>query len=195
MAELPKVCNYLDIPLQHASDTVLARMRRQITRAEPTDLIRYARARVPGIAIRTTFLVGHPGETEEEFEELCDFVREMRFERVGVFQYSHEEDTSAYLLTDDVPPAEKVRRANRLMEIQRDISLELNEERVGETLRVLIDRKDGDVYVGRTEFDSPDVDNEVHIAATSAYLRVGDMVTCRVTAATEYDLEAELVTP
>ena len=192
MAAQPKVCNYLDIPLQHASDAVLKRMRRQVTRAETTDLINYAREVVPGIAIRTTFLVGHPGETEEEFEELCDFVREMRFERLGVFQYSHEEDTIAHDYPDDVPAEVKADRANRLMAIQQDISLELNEEKVGQTLRVIIDRKDNDVYVGRTEFDSPDVDNEVHISAKDVYLRTGDMVNVKVNAATEYDLEGEL---
>ena len=192
MAVQPKVCNYLDIPLQHASDDVLKRMRRQVTCAETTDLINYAREVVPGIAIRTTFLVGHPGETEEEFEELCDFVREMRFERLGVFQYSHEEDTIAHDYPDDVPADVKADRANRLMAIQQDISLELNEEKVDQTLRVIIDRKDNDVYIGRTEFDSPDVDNEVHISAKDIYLRTGDMVNVKVNAATEYDLEATL---
>ncbi|MFT4750686.1 MAG: ribosomal protein S12 methylthiotransferase [Neolewinella sp.] len=192
MAVQPKVCNYLDIPLQHASDDVLKRMRRQVTCAETTDLINYAREVVPGIAIRTTFLVGHPGETEEEFEELCDFVREMRFERLGVFQYSHEEDTIAHDYPDDVPADVKADRANRLMAIQQDISLELNEDKVDQTLRVIIDRKDNDVYIGRTEFDSPDVDNEVHISAKDIYLRTGDMVNVKVNAATEYDLEATL---
>lgn len=192
MAAQPKVCNYLDIPLQHASDAVLKRMRRQITAVETEDLIAYARQVVPGIAIRTTFLVGHPGETEADFEELCDFVRKMRFERLGVFQYSHEEDTSAHQLADDVPPAVKADRANRLMDIQREISLELNQEKVGTELRVIIDRKDGDVYVGRSEHDSPDVDNEVHLSAKDVYLRTGDMVTVKVNAATEYDLEAAL---
>jgi ribosomal protein S12 methylthiotransferase len=193
MAAERKVCNYLDIPLQHAADTVLARMRRHITRRETTDLIAYARERVPGIAIRTTFLVGYPGETEEEFAELCDFVREMRFERVGVFQYSHEEDTRAHEVADDVPPEVKAERANRLMDIQRTISEELNRERVGQTLRVLVDRKDGDHYVGRTEHDSPDVDNEVHLDASATYLRTGDLVNVRITGATAYDLIGEVV--
>jgi ribosomal protein S12 methylthiotransferase len=193
MAAQPKVCNYLDIPLQHASNTVLERMRRQITRQDTEELIAYARKTVPGIAIRTTFLVGHPGETEEEFEELCEFVKAMRFERLGVFQYSHEEDTIAHDYPDDVPAEVKADRANRLMAIQQEISLELNEERVGETLRVIIDRKDNDIYVGRTEFDSPEVDNEVHISAKEVYLRTGDMVHVKVNAATEYDLEGALV--
>ncbi len=193
MAAQPKVCNYLDIPLQHASDAVLKRMRRQITRAETEDVIAYARERVPGIAIRTTFLVGHPGETEEEFAELCDFVRKMRFERLGVFQYSHEEDTIAHDYPDDVPAEVKADRANRLMAIQQEISLELNEARVGDELRVIIDRKDNDVYIGRTEYDSPEVDNEVHISAKDVYLRTGDMPTVKINAATEYDLEAALI--
>ena len=135
MAAQPKVCNYLDIPLQHGSNAVLQRMRRQITREETENLITYARQAVPGIAIRTTFLVGYPGETEEEFEEMCDFVRRMRFERLGVFMYSHEEDTRAYEVEDDVPAEVKADRANRLMALQRDISLELNEARVGQTLK------------------------------------------------------------
>ncbi|MGB3799931.1 MAG: 30S ribosomal protein S12 methylthiotransferase RimO [Lewinella sp.] len=193
MKAQPKVCNYLDIPLQHGSDAVLQRMRRQITRQETTDLINHARTVVPDIAIRTTFLVGYPGETEAEFAEMCDFVREMRFERLGVFQYSHEEDTRAHEVEDDVPAEVKAERAERLMEIQRTISLELNEQRIGREVKVLIDRKDGDHYVGRTEYDSPDVDNEVHLDANAAYLRTGDMVIARVKDATEYDLIAELV--
>ena len=193
MAREPKVCNYLDIPLQHGSDAVLQRMRRQVTRADTTDLINYAREAVPGMAIRTTFLVGYPGETEAEFAEMCDFVREMRFERLGVFQYSHEEDTRAYEVEDDVPAEVKVDRANRLMALQAEISYELNLQRIGELTTVLIDRKDGQHYVGRTQYDSPDVDNEVHIDAGSAYLRTGDMVQARIVSATEYDLVAELI--
>lgn len=193
MAAQPKVCNYLDIPLQHAADSVLKRMRRQITRAETTRLVNYARQAVPGIAIRTTFLVGFPGETEQEFGELCTFLQEMRFERVGVFQYSHEEDTSAYLLDDDVPTHIKVERANALMEIQMGISLELNEAKIGQEMWVLIDRKDAAHYVGRTEYDSPDVDNEVLIPVKDVYLRVGDMVKAKIVGATEYDLEAVVV--
>ena len=193
MARQPKVCNYLDIPLQHGSNAVLQRMRRQITRQETEDLIAHARSAVPGIAIRTTFLVGYPGETEEEFEEMCDFVTRMRFERLGVFMYSHEEDTSAHDAPDDVPPEVKASRANRLMEIQKTISEELNHARIGNRLRVLIDRKEGDHYVGRTEYDSPDVDNEVLLPATDAYLRVGDFVETVITDASEYDLEARVM--
>ncbi|MEZ4986364.1 MAG: 30S ribosomal protein S12 methylthiotransferase RimO [Saprospiraceae bacterium] len=153
MARQPKICNYLDIPLQHASDTVLERMRRQITQQETRELIATARQKVPGIAIRTTMLVGFPGETEEEFQELCDFVQDMRFDRLGVFQYSHEEDTSAYEVADDVPAQVKAERANRLMAIQQDISFAHNEARVGKTYTVLFDRKEGEYFIGRTEHD------------------------------------------
>lgn len=188
MADLPKVCNYLDIPLQHASDTVLERMRRQITQAETRALIAEARRRVPGIAIRTTMLVGFPGETEEEFEQLCDFVRDMRFDRLGVFQYSHEEDTSAYELDDDVPAEVKADRANRLMEIQQGISLAYNEAKIGRTFRVLFDRKEGDYFIGRTEHDSPEVDNEVLVPAATQYVRIGDFANVQIDEATDYDL-------
>ena len=165
VAELPSVCHYLDMPLQHASDKVLRDMRRQITRAETEQLISAIRARCPGIAIRTTMLVGHPGETEEDFAVLCDFVERMQFERLGVFQYSHEEDTRAYAVEDDVPADVKAERANTLMDLQREISLRKNEALVGHTLRVLFDRKEGGYFVGRTEFDSPEVDNEVMVPA------------------------------
>lgn len=188
MAKQPKVCNYLDIPLQHASDTVLERMKRQTTRLEQQELILYARSVVPDIAIRTTFLVGFPGETEEEFNDLCDFVEEMKFDRVGVFQYSHEEDTSGYLLEDDVPQDLKADRANRIMEIQQSISLDHNLNRVGQTLRVLFDRKEGEYFVGRTEFDSPEVDNEVLVTAAEQFVRIGDFAMVEITDAEEYDL-------
>lgn len=192
MAERKELCNYLDMPLQHASDTVLDRMRRQITVAETRELIQYARQRVPDIAIRTTFLVGFPGETEEEFQELCDFVQEMRFERVGVFQYSHEESTRAYELEDNVPAELKTERANRLMEIQQSISLEKNEEKVGQRLRVLFDRKEGGFFIGRTEHDSPEVDNEVLVNAQENYVRLGDFAEVEITEVSEYDLYGEL---
>lgn len=193
MARQPKVCNYLDIPLQHADDAVLQRMRRQITREETKQLIALARESVPGIAIRTTFLVGFPGETDQEFESLCDFVEEMRFERVGVFQYSHEEDTSAHALEDDVPAEVKQERAARVMEIQEQISLEKNEARVGKTLRVLFDRKEGAYFVGRTEYDSPEVDNEVLVPAKDHYVRIGDFAMVHITEAQEFDLYGTLV--
>ncbi|MBK8620817.1 MAG: 30S ribosomal protein S12 methylthiotransferase RimO [Saprospiraceae bacterium] len=192
MAKQPKVCNYLDIPLQHASDTVLDRMKRQTTREEQKKLIQSAREIVPEIRIRTTFLVGFPGETEQEFEELCTFVEEMEFERVGVFQYSHEEDTSAHLLEDNVSQEEKQNRANRIMEIQQDISFKKNQTLVGKTLKVLIDRKEGEYYIGRTEYDSPEVDNEVLIDASANYLRTGEFVTATITNAEDYDLYGKI---
>ncbi|MEM9919238.1 MAG: 30S ribosomal protein S12 methylthiotransferase RimO [Bacteroidota bacterium] len=188
-----EICNYLDMPLQHASNSVLKRMRRQTSREEQKALIELARQKVPGIAIRTTMLVGFPGETEEEFEELCDFVREMRFERVGVFQYSHEENTSAHQLEDDVPPELKAERANRLMEVQQSISFAHNQAKVGLTLKVLFDRKEGGYFVGRTESDSPEVDNEVLVDAKEQYVRIGDFAQVKITDCTDYDLFGELV--
>ncbi len=190
--ELPKVCKYLDMPLQHISNPVLKAMRRQITKEETRELIETAREKVPGITIRTTFLVGFPGETEADFQELLDFVGEMRFERVGVFQYSHEENTDAYALTDDIPAKIKEERANRLMDLQRDISAELNQEKIGLEMRILIDRKESGHFIGRSEFDSPEVDNEVLIEAKgNTYLRIGDFANVRIIDSTEYDLFAE----
>lgn len=193
MAQLPKVCKYLDMPLQHVSDTVLNRMRRQITREETTELIKEARQRIPNLALRTTMLVGFPGETEEEFEELLDFVREMRFERLGVFQYSHEENTRAYDYEDDITPELKEDRAARLMAVQQEISEQLNHSKVGQTFRVLIDRIESGYFVGRTEFDSPEVDNEVLIPSDKFYCRIGDFATVKVTSAAEFDLFAEVI--
>lgn len=193
IARLPKVCNYLDMPLQHANNAVLHRMRRQITKEETMELIRMAREKVPNIAIRTTMLVGSPGETEEEFEDLCRFVEEMAFERVGVFQYSHEEDTSAYAMIDDVPPYLKEERANRLMEIQQNVSLKKNQGKIGQILKVLFDRKEGAYYIGRSEHDSPEVDNEVMVKAKNNYVRIGDFALVKITEATDYDLYGELV--
>jgi ribosomal protein S12 methylthiotransferase len=192
--QLPKLCKYLDMPLQHVSDTVLKNMRRQISKAETIELIKTAREKVPGIALRTTFLVGFPGETEEDFQELLEFVKEMRFERVGVFQYSHEENTSAHEFTDDVSAELKEERTNKLMELQREISAELNQEKIDKEMRVLIDRKESGYFVGRSEFDSPEVDNEVLIEATgNTYVRIGDFVNVRIIDATEYDLFAEVI--
>ena len=193
MARLPKVCKYLDMPLQHANNDVLKRMRRQITREETIELINLARQKVPNIAIRTTMLVGFPQETEAEFDDLCQFIEEMQFERVGVFQYSHEEDTSAYELADDVDPSLKADRAQRLMDIQQDISHQKNLAKVGQTLRVLFDRKEGAYFVGRTEHDSPEVDNEVLVKAKKNYVRIGDFANVKITEASEYDLFGEIV--
>ena len=193
MAQRPEICNYLDMPLQHAADGVLDRMRRQITRAETEELIRTIRQKVPGLGLRTTMLVGFPGETDREFEELCDFVREMRFDRLGVFQYSHEEDTRAFDLPDDIPAEVKADRAARLMEIQQDISWELNQEKIGKTFKTLFDRKEGGYFVGRTEFDSPEVDNEVLVPAEDNYARIGDFAMVRITNAEEFDLYGEII--
>jgi ribosomal protein S12 methylthiotransferase len=192
MAVLPKVCNYLDIPLQHANDAVLDRMKRQITQQEMRALISIAKEKVPGIAIRTTFMVGFPGETEEEFDDLCKFVSDMRFDRVGVFQYSHEEDTSAHMLEDDVPADIKASRANRLMDIQREISYDHNASKIGNTFKVLIDRKEGEYFIGRTEYDSPEVDNEVLINAEENFVRIGDFANVSIIEAEEYDLFGEI---
>lgn len=188
MARLPKVCNYLDIPFQHASDAVLARMRRQTTQAEQRGIIEAARSRIPGIALRTTMLVGFPGETDADFEQLCQFVEEMQFDRLGVFQYSHEENTAAHTLPDDVPPEVKMQRADALMELQQRISFEKNQRKVGQVLRVLFDRKEGPYFTGRTEADSPEVDNEALVPASGNYVRIGDFADVLVTEATEYDL-------
>jgi ribosomal protein S12 methylthiotransferase len=193
MARLPKVCKYLDIPLQHIDNQVLARMHRQITREETIELIRIARAKVPNIALRTTMLVGFPGETEAEFETLCRFIEEMRFERVGVFQYSHEEGTTAHQLEDNVPPEVKAARAARLMAIQEDISFEKNEAKIGQTMKVLFDRKEGAYFVGRTEFDSPEVDNEVLVKVRKSDVRIGDFANVKITNVEAFDLYGTIV--
>ena len=193
MAERPEICNYLDIPLQHANNGVLERMRRQITREETVELVRLAKEKVPGLTLRTTMLVGFPGETEEEFQDLCNFVEEMEFDRLGVFQYSHEENTRAHELEDDVPAEIKTQRANRIMEIQQEISFAKNQSKVGQTLRVLFDRKEGGYFIGRTEGDSPEVDNEVLVDASKHYVRLGDFGQVKITEAREYDLFGELI--
>lgn len=193
MKRQPKICNYLDIPLQHASDNILMAMKRQITQQQTRELIQEVRRRIPEIAIRTTFIVGFPGETEEDFEQLCDFVKDMRFERLGVFQYSHEEDTSAFLQEDDVPEEIKAERANTLMAIQQEISLELNQEKIGKTFKVLVDRLEGGFYYGRTEFDSVEVDNEVILDASQNYCSIGGFCNVVIDDATEYDLIGHIV--
>ena len=194
MADQPKVCKYLDLPLQHASDRILAAMRRQISQDETRKLLDQIRHRIPDIALRTTFLVGFPGETEADFEILLDFVEEQRFDRVGVFQYSHEEGTLAYELPDDVPPEVKAERAEQLMELQREISLEKNEAKVGRVFKTLFDTKEGGYFIGRTEADSPEVDNEVRVEARRQYVRIGDFARVRITAADAYDLYGEIET-
>ncbi|WP_127140952.1 30S ribosomal protein S12 methylthiotransferase RimO [Flagellimonas marinaquae] len=193
MRNEPKICNYIDIPLQHISDSILKSMRRGTTQAKTTKLLQDFRAAVPGMAIRTTLIVGYPGETEEDFETLKQWVQEMRFERLGCFTYSHEENTHAYQLEDDVPEDVKQERANAIMEIQSQISWELNQEKIGKTFRCIIDRKEGHHFIGRTEFDSPDVDNEVLIDATKHYVKIGDFTNIKITDASDYDLFGEPV--
>ncbi|PCE63557.1 30S ribosomal protein S12 methylthiotransferase RimO [Sediminicola luteus] len=193
MKEEPKICNYLDIPLQHISDPILKSMKRGTTQAKTTALIQDFRAAVPEMAIRTTLIVGYPGETEADFETLKNWVAEMRFERLGCFTYSHEENTAAYDLEDNVPEEVKQQRANEIMDIQSTISWELNQEKIGQVLRCVIDRKEGNHFIGRSEFDSPDVDNEVLLDATQQYLKVGEFVNVKITEATDFDLYGEVV--
>lgn len=188
MRNEPKVCNYIDIPLQHISDAILKSMRRGTTQAKTTKLLQDFREAVPGMTIRTTLIVGYPGETEADFEILKSWVRKMRFERLGCFTYSHEENTHAYSLKDDVPEEIKQQRANEIMEIQSQISWELNQEKIGKTFRCIIDRKEGNYFVGRTEHDSPDVDNEVLIDAAQHYVKVGEFVDIEITDASDFDL-------
>ncbi len=188
MKREPKICNYIDIPLQHIADNVLKSMRRGTTYAKTTQLLKDFRVAVPGMTIRTTLIVGYPGETQEDFEILKNWVQEMRFERLGCFTYSHEENTHAYLLEDDVPQEVKQARANEIMDIQAQISWELNQEKIGKTFRCIIDRKEGNHFVGRTEFDSPDVDNEVLIDVTKYYLKTGEFADIEIYDATEFDL-------
>ncbi len=189
----PKICNYLDIPLQHISDTVLKSMRRGTNKEKTTKLIHQFREAVPNMTIRTTLIVGYPGETEENFQELKQWVQDMRFERLGCFTYSHEENTHAYSLEDDVPEDVKMDRANQIMEIQSQISWELNQQKIGETFKVVIDRKEGNYFVGRTEFDSPDVDNEVLIDASKTYLKTGEFATVKIIEAEDFDLYGEVI--
>ncbi len=193
MAERPNICKYLDIPLQHASTNMLQLMRRGTTREKTQELLGTIRSKVPGIAIRTTMIVGHPGETDKEFSELTDFISEQKFDRLGVFTYSHEENTHAHSLSDDVPEEVKQSRMEEVMEVQESISLELNQQKVGKTFKVLVDRKEGGTFLGRTEFDSPEVDNEVIIESPNEYLRIGDFTNVRITSATEFDLHGVAV--
>ena len=190
----PKICNYLDIPLQHISDKILTSMKRGTTQEKTTKLLTKFREAVPEMAIRTTLIVGYPGETEEDFQALKDFVKAMRFDRLGCFTYSHEENTTAYELADDVPEEVKLQRANEIMELQSQISWELNQKKVGKTFRCLIDRKEGNYFVGRTEYDSPDVDNEVLIDAKKHYVKIGDFTNVKITEAADYDLYGEPIT-
>ena len=193
MKREPKICNYIDIPLQHISDSVLKSMRRGTTQAKTTALLTEFRKAVPGMAIRTTLIVGYPGETEADFQTLKDWVEAMRFERLGCFAYSHEENTHAFQLEDDVPAEVKQQRLTEIMDIQSQISWDLNQEKIGQTFRCIIDRKEGMHFIGRTEFDSPDVDNEVLIDAAKFYVKVGDFAQIKINDATEFDLYGEPV--
>lgn len=193
MANRSNICNYLDIPLQHASTNMLKIMRRGTTREKTEALLDKMRSKVPDIAIRTTLIAGHPGETEADFQELLDFVEKNRFERLGIFNYSHEENTHSYSFKDDVPDEIKQERANAVMELQEEISMDLNQEKVGKEYKVLIDRMESGTFIGRTEHDSPEVDNEVIIPADNAYLRIGDFAQIKITDATAFDLYGEPV--
>jgi ribosomal protein S12 methylthiotransferase len=187
-----KICNYLDMPLQHVSDNMLKAMKRQITRQEMLDLIKDIRNVIPDICLRTTLIVGFPGETKEDIEDLKDFLEEIRFDRVGVFTYSHEDDTSAFALEDNISDEEKEERAAEIMSVQQDISLAKNEEKVGQVFKVIVDKRESGRYIGRTEFDSVEVDNEV-IINTKKKLNPGDFVQVKITKAYDFDLEGELV--
>lgn len=192
MRERPNICNYLDMPLQTGSTEMLKSMRRGITRQKTEELIHTIREKVPGIALRTTLIVGHPGETEALFDETYEFVEKMRFDRLGVFQYSHEENTHSHSMLDDVPTEIKQERADAIMELQQGISWELNQAKIGKVVKTLFDRKEGGYFIGRTESDSPEVDNEVLLPASN-YVRLGDFTDVKITSAEEFDLYADLV--
>jgi ribosomal protein S12 methylthiotransferase len=188
------VCNYLDMPLQHISDNMLTSMRRGITKQKTIDLVNKIRDKVPGIAIRTTLIAGYPGETEKDHEEMLKWVSESKFERLGIFTYSHEENTHAHLLKDDVSEKVKRKRADAVMAIQQEISYKLNQQKVGQTYKVLFDRKEGDCFIGRSEFDSPDVDNEVLVKAVGdTFVRIGDFANVKITEANDFDLYGDLI--
>lgn len=193
MAERDNICKYLDMPLQHISDNMLKTMRRGISKRRTIELVDTIRQRVPDIALRTTLIAGHPGETQQDFEELYHFVEQTRFDRLGIFTYSHEENTHSFTLADDVAAEVKQERADAIMELQQGISLELNEARVGQTYKVLFDRKESGYFVGRTQYDSPEVDNEVLVPAANQYVRLGDFANVRITDSTDFDLYGEVV--
>ena len=193
MAERENVCKYLDMPLQHITDNMLKTMRRGISKRRTIELVDQIRQRVPEIALRTTLIAGHPGETQQDFEELYDFVEKTRFDRLGIFTYSHEDNTHAYTLEDNVPAEVKQERADAIMELQQGISMEMNEAKVGQTYKVLFDRKESGYFVGRTQFDSPEVDNEVLVPASNAYVRIGDFANVKITDNTDFDLYGEII--
>ncbi|MCE3228716.1 MAG: rimO [Bacteroidetes bacterium] len=194
MNKRKNVCNYLDMPLQHISDNMLKSMRRGITKQKTIDTVNQIRDKVPGIAVRTTLIGGYPGETEKDHEEMLRWVEDTKFDRLGIFTYSHEENTHAFALKDDVPVKIKKKRADAVMAIQQEISFQLNQQKIGKDFNVLFDRKEGEYFIGRTEFDSPDVDNEVLVKATAdTYVRLGDFAKVRITSATDFDLYGELI--
>lgn len=193
MRERDNICKYLDMPLQHASDNMLKIMRRGITRRRTEELLDTIREKVPGIALRSSFIVGHPGETEEDYNQLLDFIEEQKLDRVGVFQYSHEENTHSHTMPDDIPAETKQFRADELMAIQEGISAEKNRDKVGKTYKVLFDRKEGGYFVGRTEYDSPEVDNEVLVDAKTNFVRLGDFATVKIESAEEFDLYGRVI--
>jgi ribosomal protein S12 methylthiotransferase len=193
MNERKNICNYLDMPLQHISDNMLKSMRRGTTKQKTIDLVNQIRDKVPGIALRTTLIAGYPGETKKDHEEMLEWVEQTRFERLGIFGYSHEENTHAYLLKDDVTAKTKQARTEAVMALQMGISYDLNQKKIGKTYKVLFDKKEGDYFIGRTEFDSPEVDNEVLIKADKEYVRVGDFANVKITSAEDYDLYGEVV--
>lgn len=193
MNKYDNICNYLDMPLQHGSTNILKAMRRGTTREKTEELVAKIRKKVPGITIRTTLIAGYPGETEADFQEMYDWVEKSRFDRLGIFTYSHEENTHAYNFEDDVPEEEKRRRADAIMELQSGISYELNQQKVGKTYKVLFDRAEGEYFIGRTEFDSPEVDNEVLVKKSEHYVRIGDFALVEITSADHYDLYGKIV--
>jgi ribosomal protein S12 methylthiotransferase len=195
MRDNPKICKYLDMPLQHISDAMLKSMRRGTTKDKTIRLVETIREKVPGITLRTTLITGYPGETEQDHQQMLDWVAETRFDRLGAFTYSHEENTHAYTLVDDVPDEVKKDRAEAVMQVQQGISEELNAQKVGKTFKVIIDRKEGNHFIGRTEGDSPEVDNEVLISAKDTYVRIGDFVDVKITSSEMFDLHGELVKP
>ena len=193
MNERENICKYLDMPLQHISDNMLKTMRRGISKRRTIELVDSIRQRVPDIALRTTLIAGHPGETDQDFQELYDWVEETRFDRLGIFTYSHEDNTHSFTLEDNVPEEVKQDRADAIMELQQGISVELNEEKIGNTYKVLFDRKESGYFVGRTQYDSPEVDNEVLVPADSNYVRLGDFANVKITDASDFDLYGEVV--
>ncbi|MFY9309443.1 MAG: 30S ribosomal protein S12 methylthiotransferase RimO [Bacteroidia bacterium] len=192
MKERKNICNYLDMPLQHISDSMLKSMRRGTTKQKTIDLVNIIRDKMPDIALRTTLIAGYPGETEQDHQEMLDWIEQTRFDRLGIFAYSHEENTHAYSLKDNVPAKVKQARTEAVMALQQGISLELNQKKIGNTYKVLFDKKEGDFFIGRTEFDSPEVDNEVLVKATENYVRVGDFANVKITSAEDYDLYGEV---